>query len=64
MRRWPLFSINNMKFVALIDLTKKKPEERIITFMHDEPGPVPPLINPPEPDQPKDMPPAEKEKKS
>jgi hypothetical protein len=35
-----------MKFVAIIDLTKKKPEERIVTFVHDEPGPLPPFIEP------------------
>jgi hypothetical protein len=48
-----------MKFVAIIDIKKKNPEERIITFMHDEPGPLPPIVSPPEPDEPKDMPPAE-----
>jgi hypothetical protein len=42
-----------MKFVAIID-GKKKGEGRIITFITDDPGPVPPVIAPPEPDEPKD----------
>jgi len=30
-----------MKFVALIDLKKKKPEDRIVTFMDYEDRPLP-----------------------
>jgi len=54
-----------MKFVALIDLTKKNPEERVITFVTHDPGPVPPLVKPPDPDEPKDTePPKPKPKPS
>lgn len=42
------------KFVAIIDLTKKKPEDLIVTFITNEPGPVPPIVDPSEPDEPKD----------
>jgi hypothetical protein len=43
-----------LKFVAIIDGKAKTPEERVITFITDDPGPVPPVIKPPEPDEPKD----------
>jgi hypothetical protein len=36
-----------MKFVVLFDPTKTKPEERIITFRHDEPGPLPQIVKSP-----------------
>ena len=42
-----------MKFVAIID-GKKTGEDRIITFIHDDPGPLPPIVPPPGPDEPKD----------
>jgi hypothetical protein len=42
-----------MKFVAIID-GKKKGEGRITTFLYDEPGLVPPIVDPPEPEEPKD----------
>jgi len=51
-----------MKFVVLFDPTKAKPEDRLITFRHDEPGPIPPIITPVEEDNPKDTePPKPKE---
>lgn len=43
-----------MKFVALIDLSKKKPEDRIVTFLYDGPGPVPPIVDPENPGEAKD----------
>lgn len=42
-----------MKFVAIID-GKKTGDDRIITYITDDHGPVPPVIPPPEPDEPKD----------
>ena len=42
-----------MKFVAIID-GKKTGEDRITTFVYDEPGPLPPIIDPPAPEEPKD----------
>jgi len=53
-----------MKFVAIIDLTKKKPEERVVTFIHDEPGPLPPIIHPEDEDEPKNGEPPKEEKPS
>jgi hypothetical protein len=43
-----------MKFVARINLTKKKPEERIVTFFYNDPGPLPPIIDPENPEEAKD----------
>jgi hypothetical protein len=43
-----------VKFVAIINLNEKKPEDRVITFITNDPGPVPPVIPPDEPDIPKD----------
>jgi len=51
-----------MKLVILIDLKKKKPEEQIVTFMHNEPGPLPPIIHPEGEDEPKDGEPPKEEK--
>jgi hypothetical protein len=42
-----------MKFVAIID-GKKTGDGRITTFLYDEPGPLPPIIDPPASDEPKD----------
>jgi hypothetical protein len=43
-----------MKFVAIINLKEKKPEDRVITFITMDPGPVPPVIHPAGEDEPKD----------
>ena len=51
-----------MKLVILIDLKKKKAEERIVTFMHNEPGPLPPIIVPEDEDEPKNGAPPKEEK--
>ena len=51
-----------MKLIILIDLKKKKPEERIVTFMRNEPGPLPPIIVPEDEDEPKNGAPPKEEK--
>ena len=43
-----------MKFIARIDLSKKRPEDRITTFFYNEPGPLPPIIDPADPEEAKD----------
>ena len=46
-----------MKFVALINLKKPKGKGRVTTFIHREPGPLPPIVIPDEDedeDKPKD----------
>ena len=53
-----------MKLVILIDLKKKKPEERIVTFMHNEPGPLPPIVTPDNEDEAKNGGPPKEEKPS
>lgn len=47
-----------MKFIAHIG-----PDGKLTTFRHDDPGPVPPIVDPPEPEEPKDTAPPEPEKK-
>jgi len=42
-----------MKFVAIINPKKTGPD-RITTFRYDEPGPLPPIVHPEHPDEPKD----------
>lgn len=42
-----------MKFVAIIN-GKKEGEDRITTFLYDDPGPVPPIVNPENPEEAKD----------
>jgi hypothetical protein len=42
-----------MKFVAIID-PKKTGEDRIVSFIYKEPGPLPPIIDPANPEEPKD----------
>lgn len=52
-----------MKTVVLFDPEKKGPD-RLITFRHDEPGPVPPIVNPPDPDEAKDAEPPKPDRPS
>jgi hypothetical protein len=40
-----------MKFIAKIDDTGK-----VTSFIYNEPGPVPPIVEPENPDEPKDAP--------
>jgi hypothetical protein len=49
-----------MKFIAIIK-PKKDGAIDINSFIYDGQGEVPPIIDPPEPDEPKDMPPDDKE---
>ena len=42
-----------MKFVAIIN-GKKTGDDRIITYITDDSGPAPPVIDPPDPEEPKD----------
>jgi hypothetical protein len=44
------------KFIVLINVDTLKYD----AFHYDEPGPLPPVIGPPGPDEPKDMPPDDK----
>lgn len=43
-----------MKFVVRFDPSKKKPEDRIVDFLYPDPGPLPPIVDPENPDEPKD----------
>jgi hypothetical protein len=52
-----------MKFVVRFDPLKKKPEDRIVDFIYPDPGPLPPIVDPENPEEPKDGAPAEEEKK-
>ena len=55
---------SQMKFVAIIK-PKKDGEIDIASFIYGDPGPLPPVIDPPEPDEPKDTePPKPKPKPS
>ncbi len=42
-----------MKFVAIIN-GKKTGEDRITTFLYDDPGPLPPIVDPERPEEAKD----------
>ena len=53
-----------MKLVTIINLKKKKPEGRIVTFIHNEPGPLPPIVVPEDEDEAKDGGPPKEEKPS
>ncbi len=43
-----------MKFIAIIDGKKEKPEDRVIAYITNDDGPVPPVIHPEGEDEPKD----------
>ena len=49
-----------MKFVVIVD-PRKAGKDRITDFIYPDPGPIPPIVNPPKPDEPKDMPPEKEE---
>lgn len=50
-----------MKFVAIVNRKAKKDEDRIISYITDDCGPIPPVIRPEDEDEEKDTEPPKPE---